>query len=199
MAETTPADPNEPIITVEHLTSNESPLDGALGDQGLTSVDSAPKTPVPAELGSAQSVPAEPLRVIVPEDPPQVPITQSQKQSNEKLNQSDPTVSNNHAEENAVIGKLLFLARQNHLTDAISTIQAYDAAAEHSQNVAVLEKMARSCLDNAATFLKITITDCKGKKLFENRNKLADRIVLAIESYFPATCMTCKSSYCVDI
>ena len=102
------------------------------------------------------------------------------------------------AEQNKVLGNLLLAARQTSQTDAITVIQSYNHIIEHERNVAILKDLPRAALDSAAIFLRITITDTKGKKLFKNRADIADRIVLAIESYLPATCLNCSSSYSIE-
>ena len=66
-------------------------------------------------------------------------------------------------------------------------------AIKNDINVEKIKDLQRAVLDNTADFLKIEHRSLNDKKLFKNREMLADRIILAIESYFTVACLTCAS------
>ena len=58
--------------------------------------------------------------------------------------------------------------------------------------------MPGPALDACAKFLNIEITDGSGLKLFTNKPSLANRIILEIQSLFPATCGECLEQYSIE-
>ena len=138
------------------------------------------------------------------EQPPETVVPQN-TQANSLIHcikmpnaQSEPP-SNSLADQNAVLGKLLLHARTANQADTISVIQTYNVTYDHSRNGTNLKELPRPALDNRAKFFKILQSDSKGKKLFKTRDVLADRIILAIESYFTVTCLSCDKTYSTDL
>ena len=97
------------------------------------------------------------------------------------------------------VGKLLPLADVASKT----VLTAYDTSKDRTANVKVLggPKFQTISLDVCATFLglSISVTDDKGARLFSNKLALAMRIVLEIESHFPAVCSDCSEEYSVEL
>ena len=96
-----------------------------------------------------------------------------------------------------VVGKLLSLADETSKT----VLTAFDSSKDRTANVKVLggSKFQTITLDTCATFLGIPVTDDKGARLFSNKPALAMRIVLEIESHFPAMCSDCSEEYSIEL
>ena len=96
------------------------------------------------------------------------------------------------------IGNLIRIAGSNDNLDAVTVLRSYREGDDRHDNVSHLTKNHKvPALENCASFLKLEIRDQDDKKLY-NKDNLADRIVLAIMSYFPTICSTCDSEYKID-
>ena len=89
------------------------------------------------------------------------------------------------------------------MADAASktVFTAYDTSKDRTANVKVLggPKFQTISLDVCAIFIGLSVTDDKGARLFSNKPALAMRIVLEIESHFPAVCSDCSEEYSVEL
>ena len=81
-----------------------------------------------------------------------------------------------------------------------SVISAFDSSKDVSANRSILggARCTATALDACAKFLNIEITDGSGLKLFTNKPSLANRIILEIQSLFPATCGECLEQYSIE-
>ena len=95
------------------------------------------------------------------------------------------------------VGDLLSRAADASNHSATAVLTAFDPSKDRSDNCNKLggSKFTAEVLDECAQFLRIETTDDTGK-LFSNKLSLATRIVLEIESYFPAHCTDCDTDYC---
>ena len=76
-------------------------------------------------------------------------------------------------------------------------LTSYDSSKDRKVNVKVLggPKFQAAQLDTVAEFLGIAVKHENGSRLFTNKQALALRIVLEIESFFPAICSECTEEY----
>ena len=93
------------------------------------------------------------------------------------------------------IGKLLSLAPDS---GSKAVISSYDHKVDHEVNIDLLKIHKVPVLTLCAQFLKIKTHSDEGTKLYL-KDKLIDRIILAIESYQPAFCQSCNETYTIDI
>lgn len=94
---------------------------------------------------------------------------------------------------NLVIGDLL--SKADNVSKSI--LQAFDSSKERSENSKVLSspRFHRPELIECAQFLKIETEDHEGKTLFSNKPSIANRIILEIQSFYPAICGACNEEY----
>ncbi len=95
------------------------------------------------------------------------------------------------------VGDLLSRAADASNHSATAVLTAFDPSKDRSDNCNKLggSKFTAEILGECAQFLRIETTDDTGK-LFSKKLSLATRIVLEIESYFPAHCTDCDTDYC---
>ena len=76
-------------------------------------------------------------------------------------------------------------------------ISAYRHDQHHTKNVQVLSsaKFTAEILETSANFLGLNTRDGDNGKIFSNKQTLADRIILKIESHFDAECAACEEIY----
>ena len=95
-----------------------------------------------------------------------------------------------------VIGGLLAKA------DSISktVLSAFDPSKDLEANAKVLggSRFTPTVLDTCAQFLNIRIVDQNESRIFTNKPSLARRIILEIQSYYPAICSGCDTEYSVE-
>ena len=100
------------------------------------------------------------------------------------------------AKLNLVIGNLLSKA------DPVSksVISAYDSSKDLNVNRGVLggSRFTATALDTCAQFLNIKMLDHDDTRIFTNEPSLANRIMLEIQSLFPAICADCDQEYSVE-
>ncbi len=100
------------------------------------------------------------------------------------------------AKLNLVIGNLLSKA------DPVSksVISAYDSSKDLNVNRGVLggSRFTATALDTCAQFLNIKMLDHDDTRIFTNKPSLANRIILEIQSLFPAICADCDQEYSVE-
>ena len=80
-----------------------------------------------------------------------------------------------------------------------SVLTAYDSSKDRHANVKVLggPKFQAMALDMCAEFLQIQVKHESGTRIYTNKPTLAMRIILEIESFFPAICSECSEEYSV--
>ena len=123
----------------------------------------------------------------------------SQKRKNKSNRKSSVPNTSTFNHNSLAIGNLLRIARDSKQSDSITVLTAYNPDVVHQSNIEVVKKFNLPVLENCANFLKFKCkTDDGMNKLFSNKEILADRIVLAIESYLPSLCLTCNSIYKTD-
>ena len=83
---------------------------------------------------------------------------------------------------------------------AKSVISAFDSTKDVSANRAILggSRFTATALESCAKFLKIEVCDTRGAKLFTNKPSIANRIILEIQSLFPAICGECSEEYSTE-
>ena len=98
-----------------------------------------------------------------------------------------------HEEQKVVIGGLLNIADVH----AKKVLAAYNPALSYNANLANVTKCNAAQLEACAKLVKIKVRSEDGKdtKLYKNKDILADRIILKIESLFEAECSDCNSTY----
>ena len=76
-------------------------------------------------------------------------------------------------------------------------ISAYRHDQQHTKNVQALSsaKFSAENLETCANFLGLKTRDGDKGKIFSNKQTLADRIILKIESHFDAECAACEEVY----
>ena len=83
--------------------------------------------------------------------------------------------------------------------DSISKkiISEYKHTAKHSSNVSVLSssKFTAENLESCAQFLGLKTRHGENDKIYSNKQSMADRITLMIESYFETECSSCNGRY----
>ena len=89
------------------------------------------------------------------------------------------------------------LEELSNFADEISkaVLATYNPEEDHTVNKGNLIKHTVEYLERCAAFLKITLLNEEGRKLYANKSLLADRMILIIESYFPTTCLDCDENY----
>lgn len=102
-----------------------------------------------------------------------------------------------------VIGNLLRLGSQEEDKTVGAAVQnvlnAFDPSKDAVVNMRVLCNLARPKLDAFASFIKLHLKGPNGGALFQNREKLAKRIVKEIMSLYPTICDECDHEYQVAI
>ena len=93
-----------------------------------------------------------------------------------------------------VLNKILDQAGQ--ISSAVIT--SYDPNKDANENRDALTKHSADSLEKTALFLKIELLNDAGKKFYPRKAALAERIMLVLESYFPAYCSDCNSTYCIE-
>ena len=81
------------------------------------------------------------------------------------------------------------------ISKAVLVVYKHDL--DHEVNNEALAKLTVPYLETCADYLQIKLVDSANNKLFSTKIKLADQSILAIESYFPATCQDCKTKYAI--
>ena len=96
------------------------------------------------------------------------------------------------------IGNLLLKADSNAL--AKSVITAFDSSKDLSVNKAVLSssRFSAAALNSCAEFLDIALETSGGERIYSNKPALANRIILEIQSFYPAICADCDHEYSVE-
>ena len=94
-----------------------------------------------------------------------------------------------------VIGDLL--SKANSTAKAILT--AFDTSKDIPVNCKALSgpRFSKSDLTACAQFLQIKTEDQEGRPIFSNKPSLANRIILEIQSFYPAICAACDAEYSV--
>ena len=97
-----------------------------------------------------------------------------------------------------VIGNLLLKADSNAV--AKSVITAFDSSKDISVNKAVLSssRFSAVALNSCAEFLDIALETSGGERIYSNKPALANRIILEIQSFYPAICADCDHEYSVE-
>ena len=85
------------------------------------------------------------------------------------------------------LAELLRLADNEPDNVAKNLICCYDESKDHAANVESMSssKVKVSDQETCAKFLRIKLVDEDNKKIYSNNAKLADRIIIKIESLFP--------------
>ena len=93
-----------------------------------------------------------------------------------------------------VVGELMAKAD----TPTKSVLTAYDPSKDRTTNRTVLggSKFQVSTPDACANLFKIATIDENGSRIYRNKPSLAMRIILEIETLFPAICGQCDEEYC---
>ena len=83
---------------------------------------------------------------------------------------------------------------------SISLLSAFDPSKDVSVNRGVMggSRFNGQELDTCAEFLKIPLLDSDGNRIFTNKPSLANRIILEIQSFYPAICGHCNLEYSVE-
>ena len=97
-----------------------------------------------------------------------------------------------------VIGNLLIKAESNPLAKSVLT--AFDSSKDVSVNRAVLSssRYNAATLNSCAQFLDIDLETSDGERIYSNKPALANRIILEIQSFYPAICADCDQEYSVE-
>ncbi|KAL5248617.1 hypothetical protein ACHWQZ_G017709 [Mnemiopsis leidyi] len=97
-----------------------------------------------------------------------------------------------------VIGNLLLKAESNPLAKSVLT--AFDSSKDVSVNRAVLSssRYNAATLNSCAQFLDIDLETSDGERIYSNKPALANRIILEIQSFYPAICADCDQEYSVE-
>ena len=92
-----------------------------------------------------------------------------------------------------VIGDLL--SKADHVTKSLLT--AFDSSKDMHVNCKTLSgpRFSKQDLLTCALFLKIETEDLEGRSIFSNKPSLANRIIMEIQSLYPAICGACDSEY----
>ena len=95
-----------------------------------------------------------------------------------------------------VIGNLLSKAD----TVSKSVLSAFDSSKDLNVNKGVLggSRFNATALDTCAQFLNIPLVDNDDNRLFTNKPSLAKRIILEIQSLYPAICGDCNEEYSIE-
>ena len=96
------------------------------------------------------------------------------------------------------IGNLLLKADSNQLVKSLLT--AFDSSKDLSVNRAVLSssRFNVATLNSCAQFLDIDLETSDGERIYSNKPALANRIILEIQSFYPAICADCDHEYSVE-
>ena len=92
----------------------------------------------------------------------------------------------------AAIGELLELAVTTNVKKALD---AYSYAKGYSTNLEKMKNLPSSILEECAVFLKLEVRDGNNTKTYKNKQVLADRVIMKIESHFEEQCDECSQSY----
>ena len=107
----------------------------------------------------------------------------------------DSKISDLSSKINLVIGDLLSKA------DPVSKslLTAFDSSKDMHVNSKLMSssRFSKENLVTCAQFLKIETEDLEGNPLFSNKPSLADRIILEIQSLYPAICGSCDTEYSI--
>ena len=107
----------------------------------------------------------------------------------------DSKISDLSSKINLVIGDLLSKA------DPISKslLTAFDSSKDMHVNCKFMSssRFSKENLMTCAQFLKIETEDLEGNPLFSNKPSLANRIILEIQSLYPAICGSCDTEYSI--
>ena len=102
-------------------------------------------------------------------------------------------MSGTYEKEKVVIGGLVNQA------DALAkkVLAAYNPSVSYSTNLLNVTKRNNAELEACAKLVKLKVRSDDGNntKLYRNKDILADRIILRIESLFEAECSDCRSTY----
>ena len=93
------------------------------------------------------------------------------------------------------LGKLLKAAEQKPMIRKV--LEAYRDHVKYSTNIKAINntKFNATQLEECLNFLKLKTKKEDKTPIYTNKATLADRIVLMIESYFPAKCQDCEDDY----
>ena len=93
-----------------------------------------------------------------------------------------------------VIGNLLSKAEQVSKT----VLSSFDPSKVLDANAKILggHRFTQAVLQACAQFLNINLVDDNNNKIFTNKISLAKRIILEIQSFYPALCSSCDAEYC---
>ena len=103
------------------------------------------------------------------------------------------------SENTLVLGDLLRIADDSPCPKRV--ISTYRHGVDFRKNYQTIMRLDRILLDSCAEFLKIPLVSSDGSEtpLYSNKEKLSHRITLGIESFFPADCQECNTSYRVEL
>ena len=90
------------------------------------------------------------------------------------------------------IGELLELAGTTNVKKAIGT---YSYAKGYSTNLEKMKQLSSTILEECALFLQLKVRNEFNSKTYKNRQVLADRIIMKIESHFEEQCDECSKIY----
>ena len=95
-----------------------------------------------------------------------------------------------------IIGNML--AKADKVSKTV--LSAFDSSEDREANAKVLggSRFTSQALDICAQFLDIDLVDKDNDRIFTNKPSLATRIILEIQSYFPAICAGCDAEYSVE-
>ena len=95
-----------------------------------------------------------------------------------------------------VIGNLLSKAEQVSKT----VLSSFDPSKVLDANAKILggHRFTQAVLQACAQFLNINLVDDNNNKIFTNKISLAKRIILEIQSFYPALCSSCDAEYSVE-
>ena len=92
----------------------------------------------------------------------------------------------------AAIGELLELAKKPNVKKVIG---AYSYFVKYQANFKKIKAFSVAELEDCAVFLKLKVRNDDDTKIFKNKDILADRIILKIESHFAEQCDECDKKY----
>ena len=100
-----------------------------------------------------------------------------------------------------VIGNLLIKVKSNPLAKSVLT--GFDSSKDVSVNRAVLSSSCYNAatLNSCAQFLDIALVETSGGEriiIYSNKTALVNRIILEIQSFYPAICADCDQEYSVE-
>ncbi|KAL5264170.1 hypothetical protein ACHWQZ_G005299 [Mnemiopsis leidyi] len=92
----------------------------------------------------------------------------------------------------ATIGELLEMAATTNVKKAIGT---YSYAKGYSTNLDKMKQLSSTILEECALFLQLKTRNEFNSKTYKNKQVLADRIIMKIESHFEEQCDECNQKY----